>query len=75
MMKNEERAAKNSLGEVRACECGGVNVTIGAVTVHVTPDEAEALGDLAIAAVDIVRAAALPKRRRRRPPRTSRLLH
>lgn len=48
-----ELAAKNGLGGVEQCACGAVHLTIGAVTLRITPGAvpllAELLSDAALA--------------------------
>ncbi len=36
----------NELGEVKRCDCGGYNLTMGPLTLHFTADEAALLADL-----------------------------
>ncbi|MEZ4273257.1 MAG: hypothetical protein R3C68_18015 [Myxococcota bacterium] len=45
----------NELGEVRACDCGGVNLTLGAVTIHFAAEELPALCELTECAMDLSR--------------------
>ena len=44
----------NDLGEVRACDCGGVNLVLGPMTLHLTSDEVTELHELTGAAVALV---------------------
>jgi len=54
MSKQEEIVAQNDLGEVRPCDCGGVNLTMGPVTLHFAADEVEELYELAAAGLGMV---------------------
>lgn len=49
----------NDLGEMALCDCGGVNLTVGALTLHLQPDELADLHALAAAALEL----ANPERR------------
>ena len=55
--EHEERFVENDLGEVATCDCGGVNLTMGAFTVHIARDEVHELFDLIGAAVELVEGA------------------
>jgi hypothetical protein len=46
----------NVLGQVEPCDCGGVNLVIGPMTLHFALDEALALGELVDAARRIVQS-------------------
>ena len=54
----------NELGEVAACDCGGVNLSLGALTLHVAADEVALLDELVRAAVVLARPVERRKRRR-----------
>jgi hypothetical protein len=76
-MPKHDRTVKNALGEVRPCDCGGVNLSTGALTLHIAADETHALFELASAAVEISGRSArpVPRNRRARGLRAPRLLH
>ena len=57
MPEHVERFVENDLGEVATCDCGGVNLTMGAFTVHIARDEVRELFDLIRAAVEMVEEA------------------
>ena len=57
---------ENELGEVRACECGGVQLCMGPMTLHFAADDADKLLELAGAAKALV-----DDHRRRREARGS----
>jgi hypothetical protein len=63
---DSDERLQNGLGEVRACDCGGVNLVLGPVTLHVEADEVDALLDLACAAKEITVAAARRRKSKRR---------
>jgi hypothetical protein len=46
----------NALGQVEPCDCGGVNLVIGPITLHFALDEVLALGELVDAARRIVQS-------------------
>jgi hypothetical protein len=48
---------ENQLGEVRACDCGGVNLSLGSVTLHFSREEVTELHDLVDAAEHLVATA------------------
>jgi hypothetical protein len=60
-------SCENQLGEVRACDCGGVNLTMGPTTIHFNRDEVSALCELADAAEGLVVAGAEGARQKARP--------
>ena len=43
----------NDLGEVKRCDCGGANFTIGPMTLHFIADEVRLLADLVRAGVEM----------------------
>lgn len=49
----------NDLGEVSLCECGGLNLTIGAVTIHLAADEVEPFTALVQAAANLSQPASI----------------
>ncbi|RYF03476.1 MAG: hypothetical protein EOO40_12180 [Deltaproteobacteria bacterium] len=61
--------ARNALGEVRACDCGGVHLAMGPLTVHFADAEVGLLLQLCTAAQQMVRPAPrdLPEKKRRGP--------
>ncbi len=46
----DELIAKNDLGELQRCDCGGVNLTLGSVTLHFAAAEVGPLYELVAAA-------------------------
>lgn len=66
-METPGDAVHNDYGEVRKCNCGGLNLTVGAVTLHLAADEVARLSELVQAGLGLVDAKAKPPRRARRP--------
>jgi hypothetical protein len=63
---DSDERQQNGLGEVQACDCGGVNLVLGPVTLHVEADEVDALLDLACAAKEMTVAAQRRRKSKRR---------
>lgn len=60
--------ASNELGEVRACPCGGVNLAMGPMTLHLSNEEVSGLTELMLAAQAILASSeekVTPKRRKK----------
>ncbi len=55
---------QNDLGEVRHCDCGGVNLVMGPVTLHFAREEVPALAELTQAALALVQQHKRQRRRR-----------
>lgn len=75
---NDERLARNDLGEAQTCDCGGINLVIGAVTLHFAPAEVGSLHELVAAAARAVpreAGATVTPLRRRGKGKTVRPLH
>ncbi len=60
MPKKVKRRVRNAFGEVRACGCGGANLTVGAVTLHLAAEEVVGLRGLLKAAVSMLKAGDEP---------------
>lgn len=52
-----ELSFQNDLGEARTCDCGGINLTIGPMTLHFAADEADALFELVAGGLDLLGSA------------------
>jgi len=50
----EASGAQNELGEVQTCDCGGVNLVMGPMTLHFAPEEVPDLFDLVTVAMELV---------------------
>ena len=46
MSAKSDASYANTLGQVELCDCGGVNLKLGPMTLHFAADEALALGEL-----------------------------
>jgi hypothetical protein len=53
-VETEQNGTGNELGEVQPCDCGGVNLSMGPLTLHFAPDEVPHLYDLAVMALEMV---------------------
>jgi len=62
----EEQSMINELGEVRTCGCGGVNLYVGAVTIHFEAEEIDDLHELSGAALEMI-GGTLPGSGKRKP--------
>lgn len=69
--RDGETVVSNELGEVRSCGCGGVNLTVGAVTLHLAAAEFRDLHGLVSASLGMVNdhPPRTDARRRRSAPR------
>jgi hypothetical protein len=50
---DEPNEIENELGEVGACDCGGVHLSIGPMSLHVERDEVDALFELVCVAKEL----------------------
>lgn len=78
MAGEEKHTQHNTLGEVRACKCGGVSLAMGPMTLHFEADEVQDLFDLACAAKGIIDGTAQPPARtpkRRGKPKAHGTIH
>ena len=48
MTRSRELRFNNELGEVETCACGGFNLTLGAVTLHLEADEVPHVEELVL---------------------------
>lgn len=55
--RDGEEAVSNDVGEVRPCGCGGVSLTVGAVTLHLAAGEFRDLHGLVSASIGLVEEA------------------
>ena len=53
-MANDSQSISNQLGEVRKCDCGGVNLVMGPMTLHFAADEFHELAELVSAAIPML---------------------
>lgn len=77
-MSDIENLHQNDLGDVRPCDCGGINVSLGPVTLHVAADEVDAFFELACVAKDLAddaRRRSAKKRRGRGKDKAHTTLH
>ena len=65
-MAESNNVHQNDLGEARPCDCGGINLSLGPVTLHVAEDEVDALFELACAAKDLADHARQQAKKERR---------
>lgn len=56
MPKKVKHRARNAFGEVRVCGCGGANLTVGSVTLHLAADEVMGMRQLLKAAANMIKA-------------------
>jgi len=56
MAEELDDAVGNDLGEVAVCDCGGINLTIGPVTLHLAADEVEEFRELVDAGNELLAA-------------------
>lgn len=68
-MSDNDELHQNDLGDAQPCDCGGVNVTMGPVTLHVAVDEVDAFFELACAAKDLAEEARRRSAKKRRKAR------
>ena len=55
-----EDSVQNELGEVYPCDCGGVNLTMGPMSLHLSGEEVVQLQMLVNAGVDMVNGLGSP---------------
>ena len=63
-VSDNRKASQNELGEVRPCDCGGVNLSMGPMTLHFAPEEVDTLYELVHAAREMVAASGQSTKRR-----------
>lgn len=62
-----ENMVQNELGEVQTCDCGGVNIIWGPVTLHLAADEVAAFHELCTAGLNMISEPPQESRPRRDP--------
>lgn len=56
MVEELDDVVANDLGEVAICDCGGINLTIGPITLHLAADEVDEFRELVDAANELLAA-------------------
>lgn len=57
----------NNWGEIRRCECGGLEIITGPLSLHLAPKEVNAFFELVTGAVDMIIKDTCPKPKTQKP--------